>query len=77
MSSHLKEIGRNIYTFSSNYDTVVLLGDFDVEPAEQHMKYYSLNYNCKNIISDKTYCKNPVNPRCIDLILRNIIQHTK
>ena len=37
------------------------------------MKDFSLIYNCKNIIKDKTCYKNPENPKCIDLIMTNHI----
>ena len=36
----------------------MLLGDFNVEQTEKHMKDFSLIYNCKNIIRDKTCYKN-------------------
>ena len=71
-SNHLKEIGGNIDAFSSNLDNLILLDDFNVDPTEQHMKDFSLIYNFKNTIWDKTYCKNPENPKCIDLIMTNM-----
>ena len=36
ISNHLKEIGRNIDAFSSNYDNLILLCDFN--PTGKHMK---------------------------------------
>ena len=50
---------------------MILLGDFDVEPTEKHTKDVSPIYNSKNIIREKTCYKNPENPRCIDLIIKN------
>ena len=52
--NHLKEIGRNIDVFSSNYDNLIFLGDFNVEPTGKHMKDFSLIHNCKYIVRDKT-----------------------
>ena len=40
--------------FSSNYDNLIPLGNFNAEPTEKYMKNFSLNYNSKNIIRDKT-----------------------
>ena len=70
-SNHLKEIERNIDNFSSNYNNLILLGGFKVEPTEKHMKHFSLIYNYENIIWDKTCYKDLENPECIDLILIN------
>ena len=58
-SNHLKEIWGNIDAFSSNFDNLILLVNFNVEPIEKHMKDFSLIYNCKNIIRYKTCYKNP------------------
>ena len=30
-----------------------------------------LNFGSKNVVKDKTYFKNPENPRCIDLFITN------
>ena len=69
--NHIKEMGRSIDVFSSSCDSLILLGGFNVEPTEKHVKDFSLIYNCKNIIRNKTYCKNPENPKCIDLTMTN------
>ena len=66
-----KEIGSNIDVFSSNYDNLVLLGDFNVEATEQPMKDFCLIYNCKNIMREKTCYKNLETP-CTDPIMTNI-----
>ena len=68
---HLPEIGRNQDLFSSKYDNFILLGDFDSEPCEQPMRDFCNVYNCQNIMKDKTCFKNPHNPSCIDLFIKN------
>ena len=35
------------------------------------MKNFCQIYGCTNIVKDKTYFKNPINPTCIDLIITN------
>ena len=52
-----QKIGRNIDDFSSNYDNLLLLDDFNIEPTEQAMKDFCLIYNYKNAIRDRTCCK--------------------
>ena len=64
----------DIDAFSSNYDNLILLGDFNVETAEKHMKDFSLIYNCKNFVMDKTCYKNLENPKYIDPIMTNILK---
>ena len=53
---------------------MILLGDFNVELIEQHVKDFSLAYDCKNTFKDKTCYKNPENPKCIDLIMTNMLK---
>ena len=47
------------------------MGDFNVEPNDATMKSFCQIYGCKNIVKDKTYFKNPINPTSIDLIITN------
>lgn len=49
--------------FSSSYDNLLLLGDFKAKTTEQHTKYFSLLYNCKNIIRDKNVLQKPRKPK--------------
>ena len=47
------------------------MGDFNVEPNDATMKNFCQIYGCKNIVKDKTCCKNPINPTCTDLVITN------
>ena len=38
ISAHLKEVGKNLYIYSSRYDNFILLGDLNSEPEEQSVK---------------------------------------
>ena len=67
VSNHLTKIGRNIDAFSSNYDNLLFLVDFSIEPTELPMKYFCQIYNCKNNIKDKTCCKNPKSQSALTL----------
>ena len=44
---------------------------FNVEPNAATMKNFRQIHGCKNIVKDKTRFKNPINPTCIDLIIKN------
>ena len=71
ISSHLKEIGKNLDNYSSKYDNFILLGDFNSEPTESAVRDFCEIYSCKNLIKDNTCFKNPSKPSCIDLIITN------
>ena len=60
------------HVFSSNYDKLLLLGDFNVGVDENHMKSFCENYDLKSLIKQPTCYKNPDCPTCIDLILTNV-----
>ena len=68
---HLKEIGRVLDILSSNYENILLLGDFTTEPSDTALSNFCEIYNFKNLIKDKTCFKNPEKPSCIDLIITN------
>ena len=48
ISSHLKELGKNL-DFNSKYDNFILLGDLDAEPTEAVNDLCQV-YDCSNIV---------------------------
>ena len=56
---------------STDYENVILLGDVNVEVEEKNLSNFVSVHNLKTFIKQKTCFKNPENPTCIDLILRN------
>ena len=54
ISAHLKEIGKNLDIYSSQYGNFIVLGDLNSEPKEQSVKDFGQVYNCKNIIKENT-----------------------
>ena len=70
ISHHLKENGKNLDVLTSKYDNIILMGDFNVEPADTVGSGFC-DFNLKNIIRKKTCFKNPNNPSCTDLIITN------
>ena len=67
----LESLGNNLNRFMSQYDNLLLLGDFNMEPQENILMGFCECYNLKNLVKEPTCFKNPRNPSCIDLILTN------
>ena len=63
ISSFLKDIEKEIDSLSSQYENIILPGDFNHEPK--------VDTYLKNLIKEPTCFKNPEKPSIIDLILTN------
>ena len=57
--------------FSSNYENVLLMGDFNAGLDNAVLKDFCNLHNLTNLINKATCYKNPNNPSCIDLLLTN------
>ena len=71
IKEHLACVTKEIDSQSSNYDNILLLGDFNSEPTEETMENFCQIHNLKNLVHDPTCFKNPENPTMIDLFLTN------
>ena len=71
ISNHLIDIGRNLDLLSTNYDNILLLGDFNAEVETNFLKEFCDLYGMKSLIRIPTCYKNPANSTCIDLMLTN------
>mgnify|MGYP001793765379 FL=1 len=71
ISSHLNTLGKTLDVMSSNYENIVLIGDFNVDMSNDYMKDFCELYHFKNLIKGPTCFKNFDNPSSIDLILTN------
>ena len=58
----------------SNYDKVLLAGDFNIDENEEILQDFLFEQNMKNLVKDKTCFKSVENPSCIDLLLTNTVQ---
>ena len=68
---HLQELAKGIQIYSNNYDEILLMGDFNAEVSETSFSSFCELYEIKSMINQSTCYKNPTNPLCIDLFLRN------
>ena len=55
----------------ANYENILVLGDFNSQMSQTHMKDFCDVYNLENLIKEPTCYKNPNNPSSIDLMLTN------
>ena len=70
-SHHLREIDKDLDVLTPKYVNIILMGDFNAEPAVSVVFDFCEIYNLKNIIREKPCFKNPNNASCIDLIITN------
>ena len=71
IANHLNCTGRNLDPQLGQYENIILMDHFNVEPNDATMKILCQIYGCKNIVKDQICFKNPINPTCIDLIITN------
>ena len=71
ISSYIKALGDHIDTFIKDYDNLLILGDFNAEANDPYMETFCETYKLKHLVKEPTCFKNPLNPKCIDIILTN------
>ena len=69
--NHLKALSDFLDSHSSTYEKVLILGDFNVEAADQKMKTFCDIYSLTGLIKQPICYKNRPHPKCIDLIFTN------
>ena len=55
----------------SQYEKVLLVGDFNPEVSEVCLDSFLYQHELKNLAKEKTYFRKVSNPSCIDLFLTN------
>ena len=68
---HVYALSKSIDVFTSKYDNLLFLGDFNAGVEETSVKNVFRSYNLTSLINKPTCYKNPDRPSCIDLILTN------
>ena len=71
IDNFLNILGPILNKHISQYENLLLIGDFNSEITEPSMEEFCETYNLKNLIEGPTCFKNPLNPSSIDLILTN------
>ena len=66
-------------SLNSNFENLLLVGDFNSEDHEIEISSFVNNHEAKNIVKEKTCFKSVLNPSCVDLFVTNnpkSLQHT-
>ena len=71
LKSHLETLHKCLALYSSKYENLIVLGDFNIGMDNNDMTVFCTTYDLKSLIEEPTCYKNPENPFCIDLILIN------
>ena len=74
IGNFLRSIGPTLDYYMCRLENFILLGDFNSEITENLMKEFCDTYNLKNLVTEATCFKNPLNPSSINLILTNRIR---
>ena len=72
IKNHLETISRALDTFSTKYENLVLLGDFNVCVDDENMKKFCNFYSLKSLIKQPTCYKNTLNK-----FFSNIVKNLK
>ena len=70
---HLRSLGKSLDTLLTNHNKMFLIGDFNAEEANIHIKDFCNLYRLKNLIKVPTCFKNPDKLNTIDLMLTNSV----
>ena len=55
ISSYLKDIEKNIDSTSSQYENIILLGDFNYELKDETLSKFCKVHNLQNLMKEPTY----------------------
>ena len=64
-------LNKDLDTYDSKYDNIILLGDLNVESSDPVLYNFCNVYNLFSLVKEPTCFKNPCNPSCVDLFLTN------
>ena len=67
INNHLQLIRKKLDLYSWNYESIILVGDFNSEINDKCMNDFCESFNLSSLIRESTCYKNPENHSCIDL----------
>ena len=71
VGNHLDSLSKNLALYSSAYDNYIVIGNFNVDADSKEMSSFCDTFDLTSLTKEPNYYKNPDNPSCIDLILKN------
>ena len=72
---HLKEIGKGLEFYTTYYEKILLMDDFNSEISEASMNSFCNLYSLICLVEEPTCYKNSKRPSSIDLFLSNWENH--
>ena len=70
LSNHIAELSKSLNLFTTKYERLLFLGDFNAGMEDSSIKIFRSNFNLISMINKPTCYKNPDKLTCIDLILK-------
>ena len=71
IENHLETLSKSLALYSSSYENLIIVGDFNVCVEEISMSGFCNTFGLKSLKKGATYYKNSENPSSINLILTN------
>ena len=72
---HLQEIGKGLEFYTSNFEKILLMGNFNSKMSEALTNSFCNLYNLRCLVQEPTFYKNPERLSHIDLFLSNYENH--
>ena len=69
IANHLSILSKCTDIYTSKYDSLIFLGDFNAGVEDSDMKIFCSSYNLTSMVNKAKCYKNPDKPICVDLIL--------
>ena len=66
--SFFEELSKNLELYLANYENFSIVGDFNLDEKNSHLKNFMHSFDLENIVKEPT-CFKSGSPTCIDLIL--------
>ena len=71
IASHLSKLSTALHILCTDYENIILLGDFNIEVEEKNVSEFISVYNLRNFVKQKTSFKMSEDPSCTDFTLTN------
>ena len=71
VGSFITESTKILDKYRGSYENIVILGDFNMQPANQILDFFLEDNSFVNLIKSNTICFKSKPGSCIDLILTN------
>ena len=71
LSNHTGALSQSMDLFTTKYERLLLLGDFNAGMEDLSIKRFCNSFNLMSMINKPTCYKNPGKSTCVDLILTN------